>query len=293
VDERHIEHSDDERLVRASLLAAYPPTRSTFSQRRGEQIIRAAALEELTRRRPSAGGRVAVSVAAAFTLLAGTASAASAALPGHPLYPLKRAIERAMVAMSDDGAAARLELRFAERRLDEASVVGTGSTVASSLADRFNEHIDAATDLAGPDVSDEIEHLRRARSAPDTASHSGDKDRSANGGASKDGAGGDDATGKTPERAPSATVGRSPEPAPTASPSPSATPSASASPSPSASPTAAPDDGPRLLPVDPGTLAPGDAVRRLLPVDPGTLAPGDAVRRLLPSNPPRTRRHRR
>jgi hypothetical protein len=143
---------------------AYPPTRPEFSQRRGEQIIRAAALEELAKRQPSAGGRVAVSLAAAFALLAGTASAAGAALPGHPLYPLKQVIERAMVAVaSDDGDAARLELRCAERRLDEASVVGTDELVATSLAEKFNEHIDAATALGGADVSHEVEHLRRTR----------------------------------------------------------------------------------------------------------------------------------
>jgi hypothetical protein len=260
VDEQHIDHSDDERLVRASLLAAYPPTRSPFSQRRGEQIVRAAALEQLHHRRPSTGGRVAASVAAAFTLLAGTASAAGAALPGHPLYPLKRVIERAMVAVtSDDGDAARLELRFAERRLDEASVMGTEEPVATSLAENFNEHIDAATALGGHDISDEIEQLQRTRRIPGTDT-------------TVDGSSTDDA----PARRPAAIVGRSPEPTPSptpgASPAPTPTPSPSPSPSPTAGPTTVPSDQPDGLPT--------------LPVDPSELAPpdhGDA-----PSHAPRT-----
>jgi len=238
VDEQHVDHSDDERLVRASLLAAYPPTRSSFSQRRGEQIIRAAALEELRRRRPSTGSRVAASVAAAFTLLAGTASAAGAALPGHPLYPLKRVIERAMVAVTtDDGDAARLELRFAERRLDEASVA-TEEPVASSLAENFNQHIDAATTLGGQDVTAEIEQLRRTRSIRGT-------DLPVDGSVA-DGA-------RT--RRPPAALGRSPEPAPSSPPSASPVPgpAPTPSPSPSPSPSVVPTEEPAGLPTVPAT----------------------------------------
>ena len=268
MDERHIDHSDDERLVRASLLAAYPPTRPEFSQRRGEQIIRAAAREELAGRRPSAGGRVAVSLAAAFTLFAGTASAAGAALPGHPLYPLKRVIERAMVAVaSDDGDAARLELRFAERRLDEASVLGADESAATSLAETFNEHIDAATALGGAGVSHEVEHLRRTRAdrgAEVTADSAGDRANRRR------------ATGDAPARRPAATVSRSPEPTATAAPSPTATPSPSASPSPSATPTASPRPSPA-----PGTHREGPVT---LPVERSDVAPLERVGRHLRSN---------
>jgi uncharacterized protein DUF5667 len=157
VSERYWQHSDDEALVSGALQAAYPPTRSVFSQRRGEQIVRAAAVEQANRT-PLIGSRVAACVAASFVLLAGTAGAASAALPGQPLYQLKQIVERAMVAVTtDDVEAARLELRFAERRLEEASAVTEDE---DTLTQRFNEHINAATVLAGDEVAGEVQHLR-------------------------------------------------------------------------------------------------------------------------------------
>lgn len=108
-----------------------PPSDASSHSAGGLQIIRAAAVEALVqppsappscrqpRRRMSRGD---------VTLLAGTAGAAGAALPGQPLYPIKRVVDRAMVAIAGDGAeAARLDLRFAERRLDEsAAVAGQG-----------------------------------------------------------------------------------------------------------------------------------------------------------------------
>jgi Domain of unknown function (DUF5667) len=168
VDAQHLDY-DDESLVRAALQAAYPSERPVFSQRRGAQIIRAAAVEALeqpVRRRPFVGSRVAACLAATFTLLAGTAGVAGAALPGQPLYPIKRVVERAMVAIAGDGTeAARLELRFAERRLVEAEAVAdeADGDLSTSISDRFDAHLNAATSLAGDEVAGEVEHLERSR----------------------------------------------------------------------------------------------------------------------------------
>ena len=168
MDAQHLDY-DDESLVRAALQAAYPSERPVFSQRRGAQIIRAAAVETLehpVRRRPFVGSRVAACLAATFTLLAGTAGVAGAALPGQPLYPIKRAVERAMVAIAgDETEAARLELRFAERRLAEAEAVSDDADgdLSTSVADRFDAHLNAATSLAGTEVADEVQRLEQSR----------------------------------------------------------------------------------------------------------------------------------
>lgn len=99
------------------------------------------------------------------TLLAGTAGAAGAALPGQPPYPIKRVVDRAMVAIAGDGAeAARLDLRFAERRLDEsAAVAGQADDLATAISDRFDAHLNAAPRLAGDDVAEQVERLERSR----------------------------------------------------------------------------------------------------------------------------------
>jgi hypothetical protein len=170
---------DDETLVRAALQAAYPEDRPVFSQRRGEQILRAAAVEEQERgeRHPFLGGRVAACLAAAFTLFAGTAGAASAALPGQPLDPIKRVVERAMVVVTtDDGDAARVELALAERRLEEAEAVIVASegqaeadATADSLERQANEHLRAASALGGDEVKDKVDDLRTGGSDEETA----------------------------------------------------------------------------------------------------------------------------
>ncbi len=55
-----------------------------------------------------------------FSLVGYTAQAASASLPGSPLYPVKLAVERTQVALAaDQEVEAHLEVAFATRRLDE------------------------------------------------------------------------------------------------------------------------------------------------------------------------------
>ncbi|MGC8839558.1 MAG: DUF5667 domain-containing protein, partial [Anaerolineae bacterium] len=59
-------------------------------------------------------------VALLFSLVGYTAQAASASLPGSPLYPVKLAMERTQVALApDQEIEAHLEVAFTTRRLDE------------------------------------------------------------------------------------------------------------------------------------------------------------------------------
>ncbi len=251
MDVQHLDY-DDESLVRAALQAAYPSERPIFSQRRGAQIVHAAAreLEGSGRSRPFAGGRVAALIAAAFTLLAGTAGAASAALPGERLYPIKHAVERAMVAIAgDDVEAARLELRFAERRLREASAIRSDADdpVDPELNQRFREHLDAAASLAGEQIAGEVEQLEQSRDAQrtgraDAALPVQDTVRVP-----------DTVPAElVPQEEPDADGGDAPEP------SPSPSPSASASPTPSPAPTPPTGVDPSPAPSPVGVATPGD-----------------------------------
>lgn len=263
MDVRHLDY-DDESLVRAALQEAYPSERPVFSQRRGAQIIRAAAVRALDggdRRHPFVGGRVAATIAAAFTLFAGTAGAASAALPGEPLYPVKQAVERAMVAMTgSDVQAARLELRFAERRLDEAAAIpdDADGNVSASLSNRFNEHLNAAASLAGDQIANEVEQLEQSRDDATTGT--------ANASAPVDQA----PVNLEPQEQPDGQVvpptplaSASPEPSPTPSPEPTGpTPAVVPTPSASPSPTETPGD-----PAQPSPLATAS------PSEPTTAAP--------------------
>lgn len=277
MDVQHLEY-DDESLVRAALQAAYPTERPIFSQRRGAQIIRAAAVrahEGGDRRHPFVGGRFAASVAAAFTLLAGTAGAASAALPGQPLYPIKRVVERAMVAFAaDDVQAARLELRFAERRLHEATTIpdDTDQAVSSSLSDRFHEHLNAASSLAGDQLAGEVEQLEQSQdeqqpSDADAATPVEDVPA-------------DLQPQQEPEIVPPEVLA-SPSPMPSDAASPQPDPAATPAPSDTAAPTPAPSDPtdsatatpePSAAPADPSELPSGatepEPVDRLRPVVP-------------------------
>jgi hypothetical protein len=226
VDARHLDY-DDESLVRAALQAAYPSERPVFSQRRGAQIIHAAAAEAIAqpvRHRPFVGSRIAACLTATFTLLAGTAGVAGAALPGQPLYPIKRVVERAMVAIAgDDADAARLELRFAERRLAEAEAVAgeADDGLSTSISDRFDAHLSAATSLGGDEVADEVKQLERSRRR--TTDGTGDQ--------------------TTPAVAPPAAV--EPE-----------VPELSADPVPVSTETPSPSTSPSPLPIDPADPAP-------------------------------------
>jgi uncharacterized protein DUF5667 len=90
------------------------------------------------RRRGTRFAAMALVGAIFLTLGAGSAVAASSgALPGDPLYGLKRAVERISLAMHRDaGSRASLCLEFAQTRLEEVqTLVGSGQDASGIVAD--------------------------------------------------------------------------------------------------------------------------------------------------------------
>jgi len=76
-----------------------------------------------------------------------TGYAAQSALPGGPLHSVKTGLERARLALSADEAGdARLNLQFAEKRLEElAGLIEAGRfTELADVAQAFEAHIQAA-----------------------------------------------------------------------------------------------------------------------------------------------------
>ena len=78
-----------------------------------------------------------------------TAYAASSALPGDALYPVKTSMESARISLTgDDAAQARLYLDFAGRRLAEIQTLiqeGRTSFVAKT-SDQFKDNVEKAMD---------------------------------------------------------------------------------------------------------------------------------------------------
>ena len=180
----------DERLVRDSLRAAFPQPQDELAHLRGEHLVRetAAALRRDHAALDRSEGintvpfrrsrRMAACAGTVLTLLAGSsgvAAASSGATPGEMLYPVKHVVERAWVlTAASDLKAARLELRFAERRLDENNeIIARGGDFAQlpRLREAFIAHLEAAERLAGSLVSDQIVALRaRWAEAPQPSS---------------------------------------------------------------------------------------------------------------------------
>lgn len=90
--------------------------------------------------------RIAIVAAIVAVLGCGSAVAASAeALPGDPLYGLKRAAERISLAMHRDPTGkAALHLQFAQERLDEIAALRAAGEDASGLVDDLEEELNAA-----------------------------------------------------------------------------------------------------------------------------------------------------
>jgi hypothetical protein len=156
-------------------------------------------------------------------------------------------MERAMIAVtSDDDSAARLELRFAERRLVEASVVGTEEPEATSLVEKFHEHIRAAAALGGEEVAGQITQLQRSRNV-----------------------GRSDTMVKRTGPAPS-----DPLPSPAGSGAPAAHPSSSPSPMPTPSPSPTPSETPSSSPNgEPPVVEPTSEPSALPSGAPRTISP--------------------
>jgi ABC-type transporter Mla subunit MlaD len=98
-------------------------------------------------RKPRFRLAVAGLIGAAFLMLGGGTAIAmsSSAIPGDPLYGVKRAIERISLAMHRDPVSrANLHLQFANNRLQEVAALTLAGKNPEALADDLEAELDAA-----------------------------------------------------------------------------------------------------------------------------------------------------
>lgn len=104
----------------------------------------------------------AASVVAVFAVGAGTVVASADSLPGHPLYSVKRTVERVqLAATTSDVGKAKLLATFADKRVKE-----IGGVVAEGRGDR----VDAVT----ASVTRELERIPSAMGAKNVSKAAGD-----------------------------------------------------------------------------------------------------------------------
>ena len=118
--------------------------------------------------------RAAVALAAFVAVTGGVAYAASDALPGEPLYPVKRGGEQFLLGVLPEGALQRsLLLTMAERRAREAAALaaeGEEPATYRDAIDDLREAVRHATPEGGVLPDDEIESIRhQAEGAPESA----------------------------------------------------------------------------------------------------------------------------
>lgn len=138
----------------------YPEPIDLQAQRRSGPTSRLVALWGVPLARLAAG------IALVFLLLGGAAVASAGSLPEEPLYPLKLAMEELRLAITPNPEArAELEMRFAERRLEEvesAARQGRVEALQRGLA-LYEERVASAVtrvELAPP-ATDESQAQRR------------------------------------------------------------------------------------------------------------------------------------
>jgi hypothetical protein len=87
-------------------------------------------------RRTKARGAIVIGLAAGTLALSGMSAASGDAIPGDPLYSVKRSTERAQLALAgSDISRGQLYLEFARTRLDEARAVRTDAAGLSQVLD--------------------------------------------------------------------------------------------------------------------------------------------------------------
>lgn len=165
-EERHLQE-----LVQAAFAL---PTEAVVA--RGEPVVRDAALRRQPRRRwlpaclplpswpalPRLAGACA-SVLLVAVAVTGLGVQTAQALPGHPLHPMRTAVERAWVTLAPGGlASARVELRLASHRLAALTTLDDdpAQAVAADLWAAFSQHIEAAARLGGPVVASAVSALQ-------------------------------------------------------------------------------------------------------------------------------------
>ena len=106
------------------------------SRRGSRSVRRPAGSRPVTARRTRARGAIVVGLAAGTLALSGMSAASGDAIPGDPLYSVKRSTERAQLALAgSDISRGQLYLEFARTRLDEAQAVQEDPTGISAVLD--------------------------------------------------------------------------------------------------------------------------------------------------------------
>ena len=148
----------DPLLAAARRLALGPrPALSPAARERIEARLRAqmaAAPPRVHESRPAPRWRPGLALRAAVALflvvvvsLAGLTSASASSLPGDTLYPVKRAIEGARLALVSQGSEAGLRVGLAERRLDEFTRLLDRHEVYPPVLEEASDELDRALDL--------------------------------------------------------------------------------------------------------------------------------------------------
>lgn len=95
---------------------------------------------------------------AVLVMLAGGAAIASAdSLPGEPLYPVKRAVERVQLAIAAQADEPSLRVDLAARRVDEFAALLERDQVYPRALEESSAELERALELAGPAVSDPLQ----------------------------------------------------------------------------------------------------------------------------------------
>jgi Domain of unknown function (DUF5667) len=157
------------RVARATLSRSLPETVQTahlalLRADRAQNVV----LQAQPLRRRFRLARIALVAAIVAVLGCGSALAASAAaLPGDPLYGLKRAAERVSLAMHrDHPGKAALHLQFAQTRLEELQTLRAEGRDVSDLAADLEDELNAAENEAleaqalGRDVDALLAHVQ-------------------------------------------------------------------------------------------------------------------------------------
>jgi len=150
--------------TKAHLIAVCPPTRHTL----GHGPIARPPRRLQVRKHGRLGVATTAVTLATIIGLGGAAAASTAAVPGDALYVVKGVVEGAWVASvaGDDDAAARVQARLAQRRLDEVEALQSrtadGRVVQKVLAE-FEDHAARARNLAPAATANKLTALQLQR----------------------------------------------------------------------------------------------------------------------------------
>lgn len=142
-------------LTEALAALPRPELRADAASRIRQRLVAVAAVQSAEPEKPARAiawrhrrlATIAVGSLSAVTAVTGVAMGASRALPGQPLYGLKRATEAVQLRLADGPAAkGQRELEFAATRLAELRAIGTQDSHAAGLLHDMSSEITAGHD---------------------------------------------------------------------------------------------------------------------------------------------------